>query len=171
MSAAFASAPTLRLTSPIITPASSMRTRLHRSDHANVHRAAAPIGRAGAEPPYLCNGFGLRRRLCSTRPLRLTSPTSAPASTFCMRPRLGSRTDLPALPGSPPAPRSEPQCNILPPYCSAADPGSEARHPEPLASRGLLHGVRSCTSSPELPPVAYQIDALLPTPFGGRQRR
>ena len=51
-----------RLTSPTSAPAPVTRTRLHRSDRANVHRAAAPIGWAGAEPPYLCNGFGLRRR-------------------------------------------------------------------------------------------------------------
>ena len=74
---------------------------------------------------------------------------SAPASMFCMRLCPGSRTDLPALPDSSPAPRSEPHCNILPPYCSAAGPGSETRQPEPLASHALLHGVRSCTSSPD----------------------
>ena len=143
------------------------RTHLHRSDRANVHRAAAlrqrgwsvvllcngfwpapgrlcsawplhltsaastpasvtphadapaPLGsrerasrgcphrRCGRLPPNSCNGYGLRHPLCPTRPLRHTSATSAPASMFCMRLRLGSRTDLPALLDSPPTPRSE----------------------------------------------------------------
>ena len=106
--------------------------------------------------------------LCVSR----APPCSAPASTLCTHPCPGSRSDLPASPDSSPAPRSEPQCNILPPYCSAAGTGSETRQLEPLASHALLHGVRSCTStSPELPPVAYQIDDLAPTRFGGCQRR
>ena len=50
-------------------------------------------------------------------------------------------------------------------------PGSETRQPEPLASHALLHGVGSCTNRPELPPVAYEIDALLPAHLGGCQRR
>ena len=83
----------------------------------------------------------------------------------------GSRTDPPALPDSPPAPRSDAKHSFLPRNCSAAWPGSDARQPEPLASHALLHGVRSCTSSPELPPVAYQIDAVAPTHFGGCRRR
>ena len=153
------------------------RTRVCHAD------APAPLGSrerasrccahrwGGALPPNFCNGYGLRHPLYPTRPLRLTSATSAPASMLCMHLCPGSRTDLPALPDSSPAPRSEPHCNILPPYCSAAGPGSETRQPEPLASHALLHGVRSCTSSPELPPVAYQIDDLAPTLFGGCQRR
>ena len=69
------------------------------------------------------------------------------------------------------APRSDAKHSFLPRNCSAAWPGSDARQPEPLASRALLHGVRSCTSSPELPPVAYEIDAVAPTLFGCCQRR
>ena len=83
----------------------------------------------------------------------------------------GSRTDPPALPDSSPAPRSDAKHSFLPRNCSAAWPGSGARQPEPLASHALLHGVRSCTSSPELPPVAYEIDAVAPTLFGCCQRR
>jgi hypothetical protein len=133
--------------------------------------ARLPASRCGRLSPNFCNGDGLRHPLCPTRPLRLTSAAIAPASTLCMHLCPGSRTDLPALPDSSPAPRSEPHCNILPPYCSAAGPGSETRQPEPLASHALLHGVRSCTSSPELPPVAYEIDAVAPTLFGCCQRR
>ena len=69
--------------------------------------ALLPRRRRAAFAPNFCNGQGLRHPIYPTRPLRLTSPTSAPASMFCMRPRPGSRTDRPALPGSPPAPRSE----------------------------------------------------------------
>ena len=58
----------------------------------------------GALPPNFCNGYGLRHPLYRTRPLRLTSAAHAPASTFCMRLHLGSRTDPPALPDSSPAP-------------------------------------------------------------------
>ena len=112
-----------------------------RASHGCPHR------RCGRLPPNFCNGDGLRHPLCPTWPLRLTSAACAPASTSCMRLHLGSRTDLPALPDSSPAPRSEPHCNILPPYCSAAAPGSDARQPEPLASHALLHGVRSCTQN------------------------
>ena len=54
----------------------------------------------------------------------------------------------------------------LPRNCSAAWPDSEARQPKSLASHALLHGVSSCTSSPELPPVAYEIDAVSLTLFG-----
>jgi hypothetical protein len=68
------------------------------------------------------------------------------------------------------APIGRPSAIFCPHRCSAAGPGSETRQPEPLASHALLHGVRSCTSSPELPPVAYQIDAVAPTHFGGCQR-
>ena len=125
----------------------------------------------GRLPPNFCNVDGLRHPLCPTRPLRLTSVAIAPASTFCMRLRLGSRTGRPALPDSPPAPRSDAKHSFLPRNCSAAWPGSDARQPEPLASHALLHGVRSCTSSPELPPVAYEIDAVAPTLFGCCQRR
>ena len=135
-----------------------------RASHGCPHQRCGPL------PPNFCNRQGLRHPLYPTRPLRLTSAAIAPASTFCMRLCPVSRTDLPALPDSSPAPRSEPHCNILPPYCSAAGPGSETRQPEPLASHALLHGVRSCTSCPELPPVAYQIGTLHPTPFGGLQR-
>ena len=41
-----------------------------------------------------------------------------------------------------------------------------------LASHGQLHSTSSRTKTPELPPVpvAYQIDALAPTHFGGCQR-
>ena len=39
----------------------------------------------------------------------------------------------------------------------------------PLASHGQLHSTSSRTKTPELPPVAYQIDALAPTHFGGCQ--
>ena len=88
-----------------------------------------------------------------------------------MRLHLGSRTGPPALPDFPPAPRSDAKHSFLPRNCSAAWPGSGARQPEPLASHALLHGVRSCTSSPELPPVAYEIDAVAPTLFGCCQRR
>ena len=127
-----------------------------------------PHWRCSALPPNFCNRQRLRHPLCPTRPLRLTSAACAPASTSCMRLRLGSRTDPPALPDSPPAPRSDAKHSFLPRNCSAAWPGSGARQPEPLASHALLHGVRSCTSSPELPPVAYhyQIDAVTPTLFG-----
>ena len=66
---------------------------------------------------------------------------------------------------------------ILPPYCSAAGPGSATRQPEPLASHALLHGVRSCTGSPELPrsrtrltPCFRRILWGLPTPLGRRKR-
>ena len=52
-------------------------------------------------PPNLCNGQGLRHPLYPTWPLRLKNATSAPATTFCMRLHLGSRTDLRALPGDP----------------------------------------------------------------------
>ena len=69
--------------------------------------ALLPRRRRAAFAPNFCNGQGLRHPIYSARPLRLTSPTSAPASMFCMRLRPGSRTDRPALPGSPPAPRSE----------------------------------------------------------------
>ena len=69
--------------------------------------ALLPRRRRAAFAANFCNGQGLRHPIYSARPLRLTSPTSAPASMFCMRPRPGSRTDRPALPGSPPAPRSE----------------------------------------------------------------
>ena len=136
-----------------------------RASHGCPHQRCGPL------PPNFCNRQGLRHPLYPTRPLRLTSAAIAPASTLCMHLCPGSRTDLPALPDSSPAPRSEPHCNILPPYCSAAGPGSETRQPEPLASHALLHGVRSCTSSPELPPVAYEIDAVAPTLFGCCQRR
>ena len=136
-----------------------------RASHGCPHR------RCGRLPPNFCNGDGLRHPLCPTRPLRLTSAACAPASTSCMRLRLGSRTDPPALPDSPPAPRSDAKHSFLPRNCSAAWPGSDARQPEPLASHALLHGVRSCTSSPELPPVAYEIDAVAPTLFGCCQRR
>ena len=88
---------------------------------------------------------------------------------MCLCP--GSRFDPPALPDSSPAPRSDAKHSFLPRNCSAAWPGSDARQPEPLASHALLHGVRSCTSSPELPPVAYEIDAVAPTLFGCCQRR
>ena len=162
--------------------ASHERRQRTRVCHAD---APAPLGsrerasrgcphrRCGQVPPNFCSGYGLRHPLYRTRPLRLTSPTSAPASMFCMRLRLGSRIDRPALPDSPPAPRSDAKHSFLPRNCSAAWPGSDARHGqlEPLASHALLHGVRSCISSPELPPVAYEIDAVAPTLFGGCQRR
>ena len=99
------------------------------------------------------------------------SVSRVPASIFCMCLCPGSRTDPPALPDSPPAPRSDAKHSFLPRNCSAAWPGSDARQPKPKASHALLHGVRSCTSSPELPPVAYEIDAVAPTLFGGCQRR
>ena len=160
--------------------ASHERRQRTRVCHAD---APAPLGsrerasrgcphrRCGPLPPNFCNGYGLRHPLCPTRPLRLTSAAIAPASTFCMRLCPGSRTDLPALPDSSPAPRSDAKHSFLPRNCSAAWPGSDARQPEPLASHALLHGVRSCTSSPELPPVAYEIDAVAPTLFGCCQRR
>jgi len=47
------SARPLRLTSPTNAAASVTRTRLHRSDRANVHRAAVPIGGAGRSRPTL----------------------------------------------------------------------------------------------------------------------
>jgi hypothetical protein len=43
----------------------------------------------GALPPNFCNGQGLRHPISPTRPLRLTSATSAPASMLCMH--LGAR--------------------------------------------------------------------------------
>ena len=131
-----------------------------------------PSAREVGRSPYFCNGFWpAPGPLYPTRPLRLTSATTAAASTLCMHLCPGSRTDLPALPDSSPAPRSDAKHSFLPRNCSAAWPGSDARQPEPLASHALLHGVRSCTSSPELPPVAYEIDAVAPTLFGCCQRR
>jgi hypothetical protein len=52
--------------------------------------------------------------------------------------------------------------------------GSGARQPEPLAScmtrSCMTSGRAPAARKPELPPVAYQIGTLHPTPFGGRQR-
>ena len=58
--------------------------------------ALLPRRRRAAFAPNFCNGQGLRHPIYSARPLRLTSPTSAPASMFCMRLRPGSRIDRPA---------------------------------------------------------------------------
>ena len=127
------------------------------------------VGRGGV-PPYFCNGFGLRRHFCSTRPLRLTMPTSAPASTFCMRPRLGSRIDPLALPETPPAPRSELECKFLPLICSPGRRTSGAGDPDMLACHALLNAMSSRTKSPELPLVLYQTATVLSTDFTGCQR-
>ena len=153
MSAASASAPTLRLTSPISTPASG-RACTARIAQTCIVLLPPSVGRGGV-PPYFCNGFGLRRHFCSTRPLRLTMPTSAPASTFCMRPRLGSRIDPLALPKAPPAPRSELECKILPLICSPGRRSSGAGDPDTLACHALLNAMSSRTKSPELPLVLY----------------
>ena len=56
------------------------RTHLHRSDRANVHRAAA-LRQRGWSVVLLCNGFWpAPGRLCSAWPLHLTSAASTPAS-------------------------------------------------------------------------------------------
>ena len=137
-----------------------------RASRGCPHRGAAVcrptfVTAMASDTPYAQPGL-CASRVPPSRPRRRSACACAPGH---------APTDLPALPDSPPAPRSEPHCNILPPYCSAAGPGSETRQPEPLASHALLHGVRSCTSSPELPPVAYEIDAVAPTLFGCCQRR
>jgi hypothetical protein len=161
----------LCLTSPTNAPASVTRMRLRLSDRANVHRAAAPIGGAAccrpafvtataSDTPYAQPGL-CASRVPPTRPRRRSASLHAPA------PRVTHRSAnavvnavvnaVGALPDSPPVPRSDAKHSFLPRNCSAAWPGSDARQPEPLASHALLHGVRSCTSSPELPPVAYQL--------------
>ena len=52
----------LRLTNGFSTLASAMRRRLHRSDRANVRRAAARSEQA-SNVKIFCNGFRLRHRL------------------------------------------------------------------------------------------------------------
>jgi hypothetical protein len=70
------------------------RTRLHRSDRANMYRAAA-LRQTGGRSPYFCNGFWpAPGPLYPTRPLRLTSPTNAPASVTRTRLHLSDRANV-----------------------------------------------------------------------------
>ena len=81
---------------PNCCPASSCatRTRLHRSDRANMHRAAA-LHQRGWSVVLLCNGFWLAPGpLCSAWPLHLTSPTNAPASVTRTHLHLSDRTNV-----------------------------------------------------------------------------
>ena len=90
----------LRLTSAANAPASVTRTRLHLSDRANVHRAAAPIGGAGrcrptfvtataSDTPYTQPGL-CASRVPPARPRRCSAcacaPGHAPIGRRCLVP-------------------------------------------------------------------------------------
>ena len=122
----------VRPTHPRLSRGRACASRIARTCIARLRPSAAQPDAAN-----FCNGYGLRHPLYPNRPLRLTSAAIAPASTFCMRLHLGSRTGPPALPDFPPVPRSDGKHSFLPRNCSAAWPGSGARQPEPLASHAL----------------------------------
>ena len=130
MSAASASAPTLHLTSPISTPASSMRTIAQTC----IVLLPPSVGRGAECPPTLVTA--LASDATSAQP-SLCASRCPPA-----RPRLGSRIDPPALPK---APDRSPSAIFCPHIAVPQAPAAKRVNPNPWRL------TRFCTASGHAP--------------------